>query len=658
MQKRLTDAKRAALESRYKRLKQVRAYLEPGKVSNIVDSVSPEEASIKNVVEKLMSLMDAEDGLGKYKVASKAVAKKKLTSLVRKAFAEDAHEADESPMEEAKDLQNPILHPVEDLEHEVQSMDDEHLTHEVEQLEDDLKQQMAGHDDETPVEEEKPELSPEHKMALLMTLPKQKRFAKAANLRALANALEMAEHEVSNDNFINNTEKSDEALANDYQGEEEGSMKDTGKTTAALKATLRQLIAASEEVSNEDEEAQDEEPKRDEEMEREAVLKLALRHLLASVEDMENAEDESEDEAEDEAEAKAEEEAKDEEEAETEEPTMEEKRAILRARLASLRKSASVDGKDMKTPKEVPSPSGTTEDNLKGDAKIQYSTATGESGLDVILDKREKLPTDKQVAGNDEPNEVYFSSAPTSDHITTETDSSKDVNNKRVLKDEGTAVQKAEPASPNDNMEMGAGSHQKEKDWEKAKAESDVTPTGDRLVGLAEIVKSRTDRAMKLASKMAARGLIKTEAQLHEQVVKFATMDDEVFEKVAEFFESTGIKKKAEFPEDFKKEEKAEDSDDEDDDSDMEEEDEEPVKHEARSIRRKASPSEDNFGDSVRRASRGVTQALNLGGEVRTASGSPVANKLKALEWSDAKVEASKLGKLDKFFDGSNSDLV
>jgi hypothetical protein len=163
---------------------------------------------------------------------------------------------------------------------------------------------------------------------------------------------------------------------------------------------------------------------------------------------------------------------------------------------------------------------------------------------------------------------------------------------------------------------------------------------------------------MKLASKMAARGLIKTEAQLHEQVVKFATMDDEVFEKVAEFFESTGIKKKAEFPEDFKKEEKAEDSDDEDDDSDMEEEDEEPVKHEARSIRRKASPSEDNFGDSVRRASRGVTQALNLGGEVRTASGSPVANKLKALEWSDAKVEASKLGKLDKFFDGSNSDLV
>jgi hypothetical protein len=681
MQKRLTETKRAALEARFKKLKQVRAYFDAGKASNIVDKVSPEDAHIQGVVEALMRVMEA-DPVTSYTV-NKSASKTKLAKLVRKALA---NEEGESPMTEAKDLENPILHPVEDLEHEVQTMDDAHLTHEVEQLEEDLKNKMfnEGDSDESdtasaPQEvasKEPPSLNPEQKMALLMSLPKSKRLEKAANLRALADALEMKEHEVSQNNDMHGNPN--DALAHDYETEEAGSMKDTGTKVANLKNALRQLIAASEEVEkekeNEEEEKEDEKPEEAEEMDKQAVLKLALRHLLASVEDMEEqaaekADDDDEDEKEDEAEKEDEE--KEDEADEKHEASQAEKRAILRAHLATLRqqKIANVDGKTMSTPKEVPSPSGTTEDQLKGDAKIQYAPALGETGTDAIQERRQKIPTDKPVAGTDEPNELYFSnkSVPGDEKLTSEKDSSKDVNNKRILKDEQPAV------FVNHEIVPGAGTHQKAKDWETAKSESDVTPGGERLKGLAELIQYRTDRAMKLAAKMADAGQIKTQAQLQEQVVRLASLDDDVFAKVAEVFNGTvQLSKKAEMPENFKAHEgdpddkkppfaKKEDESEEDDKE--EDEDEKPAffdkKEAARALRRKASPEEDSYGTSIRTASRGVNKPLLMGGNVPTAQGSEIAGKLTKLAWSDAVTKAEEQANLDTFFKGNtNPGLV
>ena len=628
MKRRLTEDRRAALEQRYFTL---RAAMEPGKVGNIVDGVSPEDADIEKTVEKIMSLMQAEDGAGKYHTAAK------VYDIVKKAFGEHEHE---SPVEEAADLHDPVLHPVEDLEHEVQTMDDDKLSHEVEQLESDMKHKLHS---------ETPELSPEHKMALLMNLPAQKRLAKAANLRALADALDADMREVSNENA--GTDKANASLANDYENQEAGSMEDV---KASVKKTLKQLIAASEDMDMEKEDAK--EVKEDEkEMDKEAVLKLALKHLLASIEDTE---EKTEPETKEEKDDEKEDAETPEEEEKGDEPSFEERKAILKARLASLKKSANVDGKNMKTPKDVPNPAGTTEDQLKGDAKIQYSTATGESGLGEIHERREKIPNDKMTAGADEPNEVYQANHPVGNHeVQTESDSAKDVNNKRSLKDEGVAVQKAEPAPPSENMELGAGSHQKAKDWEKAKSESDVTPSGDRLVGLADM-KTRIERAHKLAAEMTQRGLITSEAQLTEQVIKFASMDDNEFKTIAAFVESTAPKakttKKAEFEPFEKKEDKEDEPKDEKED---EEHEDEPAVKEAAAIRRVAA-HRNSDSRSIHKEGLGIRTALQLSGNVEDSPNSRIASKLRGLEWTNTEAEMNKRASLDQRFSGGSSPII
>lgn len=655
MQKRLTEQQRGALEGRYTQLR--RAALEPGKVGNVVDAVSPDQADIKNVVEKIMSIMQTQDGLGKYHVAKAQVA-----ALLKQAFegAEElgAPHEQESPQEEEADLNNPVMHQVEDLEHEVQSMDDAKLMQEVNQLEHDMKQdlhQVAP--EEGAPEGGPPALSAEHKLALLLSLPINARKVKAAKLRALAGVLDSDEREVSNDNSIDNTEKSDEALVNDYKDEEDGSMKDVGKV-AALKNTLRQLIAASEDIDNEDDNKADDEDG----MDKEAVLKLALKHLKASI-DEEYGDDEPEEEHEE-----AEERDEPEEEKEEAKPFgLDERKAILKARLESLRRQANVDGRSMTTPKEVPSPSGTTEDNLKGDAKIQYSTATGDTSLDEIHDRRQKIPKDKQVAGNEEPNAVYQSNSPTKDRYepTSETDSSKEVGNKRVLPDMGTAVQKAEPASPPDEMESGAGSHQKAKDWERAKNESDTTPSGDRLVGLAELVEVRTDRAVRLAGEMSKRGLITTEAQLREQIVTLASMNDEKFAAIQEVVSKTSIptttrpSRKANFEDENASIPPARDEMPRDDEEDEDNgRDEEPQFREARSVRRVSDSGETG---SIRRtaskeSSKGIRTALSLTtNEIASSGRSVIANQLAGITWTDSISRAEEAANLNEMFTGNTN---
>ncbi|CAK9251731.1 unnamed protein product [Sphagnum jensenii] len=718
MNTRLPEAKRIQLEARYQALREVAAALEPGKVSGIVDKVGPEQADIQGVIVSIMKLMDAEGGIGSYHTAS-------IKTLLKKAY--EMADAGENPESEAMDFKDPAMHMAEDLEHEVQTMDDHRLIQEVQQLEQHMKEDLAklpggsspaaapaphaapaaapmappapaphaapvapksespfppkgaespdgdtgdssfppkkkestekpeakkeapakdesSEESEDDEKDDKPEMKAEARLALLMSLPKEKKLAKAASLRALAGVLESDVVPVSQDNEMNEVGTNPE-LKSHYESQGEGSMKDV--KAAALKSTVRELLAALEE------EKEDDKKEDDKEMDKEAVLKLALRHLHASIEDMQEAKDDEDDDSE-----------------EDKEPSMEERKAILKARLASMKRTATVDGKSMKTPKEVPSPSGTTEDNLKGDAKIQYSTTSGEEGLDVINDRRTPNKKDKQVAGNDEPNSLYSSNNPAKDRYepTTESDSSKDVNNKRVLKDMGEAVQNSAPTSPTDHMEMGSGSHQKEKSWEKAKSESDTTPTGDRLVGLAglkEIIKTRTDRAVKLAGQMAGLGLIKTESQLGEKIAELASMDDDLFTSVASFLNNsitkdTSVRRPGktagELPPWLDKDKDGEpDVDENEEDDDSEEESE---KKEAGLVRR-ASKS------NTRRAERGGLKTPLMSGTEslinqrastisRNGNGNSISDALKGLAWTDPKVEArKKLSDLDEIFDGS-----
>jgi hypothetical protein len=566
MNKRLTQKDRAALEARFKLLRT--AGMDAGKISGIVDKVGPDSPDIASVIVSLMKAMDASPEAGKYHLAAR---KNRLARILKTAMdMVENPDSDESPQEEAMDFQDPAMHMVEDLEHEVQTMDDHRLIKEVKQLEQHMKEDLAKmppeHEHEAPPpfppkdDKEKPELSAEGRLALLMSLPKSKRTAKASQLRALANTLEKDIRDVSQDNEMDEHSGPHE-LAADYEDEEMGSMKDV--KAADLKKTVKKILAAMDE-SAEEEKEEEKEDKEDEKVE--AAMKLALRHLIASIEDMEDAdkEDEKEEKEEeddkegmskeagmppwlkDKEDDKEDDDKEDEEDKEKDsEPTFDEKKAILRARLQTLKRStANVDGKTMKTPKEVPSPSGTTEDNLKGDAKIQYQNTLGGTSLDEIQMKRQKVKEDPRIAGNDEPNAIYYSNAPSTleDRATRDSDSSKGVNNKRVLKDEGQAVQSSTPGAGLDQMEMGAGSHQKEKAWEKAKSESDTTPHNDRMYGeasLKELIKLRTARASKLASHMANMGMISTESQITEKIAELASLDDDGFNLVASFIPKT-----------------------------------------------------------------------------------------------------------------------
>lgn len=688
MNKRLTQKERAAMEARFKLLRT--AAMDAGKISGIVDKVGPDSPDIAGVVVSIMKAMDAEPEAAKYHTAAR---KARLARILKAAIDMSKNpDAGENPEEEAMDFKDPALHMAEDLEHEVQTMDDHRLIKEIQQLEQHMKEDLgkapgaspaASAEHEMPEHhEEKHELSAEARLALLMSLPASKRQAKASQLRALANTLEKDTTEVSQDNQMD--EKSGEPeLADDYKNEGMGSMKDV--KAAELKKTVKKILAAMDESAEEDKKDKAEE----EDKKVEAAMKLALRHLIASIEDMEEDKDDEDDKDDeksmskeadlDESEGgkpnwlqnkeveKEEEEGKEsKEEADKDmEPTMDEKKAILRARLASLKRStATVDGKTMKTPKEVPSPVGTTEDNLKGDAKVQYSTNNAGTSLDEIQTTRQKVKEDPRMAGNDEPNAVYYSNRPSTleDRATTESDSSKDVNNKRVLKDEGVAVQKSSPAAGNDQMEMGSGSHQKEKSWDKAKSESDTTPHNDRMYGeasLNELIKVRTARASKLASHMANIGMISTESQLTEKIAELASLDDAGFNLVASFVPKTAPT--ASRPRYAAEEEEKEwdDHDEEDDKHD----DEDDMEHKEAGLVRRASANSRTASETSKMlrksASKGLRTPLLSGLEdvvtQRTStisrSRDGLVNKLASLGWDDPKTQARKQkANLDELF--------
>ena len=80
-------------------------------------------------------------------------------------------------------------------------------------------------------------------------------------------------------------------------------------------------------------------------------------------------------------------------------------------------------------------------------------------------------------------------------------------------------------------------------EWEKVKNESDTTPKGERVIhsigSLDKEISKRVTRAMSLVTMMADKGLIETNAQFTEKIIKFASMNDEKFDVAQETIKET-----------------------------------------------------------------------------------------------------------------------
>lgn len=553
------------LNERFAALK-AKASNDPKGIDSIVDAVGDEDAFIQKVVEKIMSKMDAQDGAGKYKVDAKGTNKKeaaysRVLSLVKKAFdmpgaapAMGAPAAGgmspmdplfgETPSGEAAEASVPELAPVQKLEEEAKSFGDPALDALVNVIELLIKKDMGG-----ALPDAAAPAGPAAPMADDMgagSPPPADASGEDAPLFGGA-PVEEAETESEDPSPFGGEEKpaekkeksgdkkSDDKKSGDEKPEEkiEARLRALVSLPAperiARAAQLRQLAEVAESgelpafMKDDAEKDEDKEDKMDKE-----AMKTVLRAALAALEMEEKGKGESE--KTDEMPADPEERTKEQEKL----ASLDRKAKVLQ-HLASLKlqKEATVDGKSMATPAGVPKAEGTVEDNLSGDAKVQYQNALGEVNLGEIQTKKQKLPSDE--SHGDEA--VMYAGNTPGEHmvIQTESDSSKGVNNKRVQQDMATNSIPAEPHSPTE-MSSDKGSHQKEKAWDKAVAESDTTPSGPRLVGLA----SSTDlvgRAVKLARLAQEKGVVASEDQFDELVTRYASFSNEKFAMQVEVIE-------------------------------------------------------------------------------------------------------------------------
>jgi len=499
---------------------------DPKNIDGIVDAVSEDDAFIQKVVEKIMGKMDAKDGAGSYSVPATAPSKKeaalsKVVALLAKAFGEEMppamspmdHAFGETPAEETAEAKIPELAPIEDLEHTSEKLGDPAVDALVNVIEMLIKKDMGKNDMPSLKKDDAAEekAGAEEKSAEAPAAPFPPKKAEPPKSEESAPAEKEEDSEEESEPKMNKEEEkpeSDDAAEEKEVKARLNSLFSLPKAARLEKASnLRKL---AEMMENDDKpdflkgDAEEDDKKDDETMDK-AAIKYALLHLIEALDnseknvfpaDPEDRKDVQEEKEEDDRKAK------------------------VVAHLAKLRmqRTATVDGKSEPTPKEMPKSTETVESPLKGDAPIAYSPATADRPISTIETKKQKLPTDATHA--DEA-EVYFGDTPESKReVQTEKDSAKNVTNKRTTKDMGTYLQPDHPVPPTEK-ETGDGSHQKAKDWETAKAESDKTPTGDRLVGLAS--------AIELARLAQAKGLVATEQQYDELVVRYASLDETRF---------------------------------------------------------------------------------------------------------------------------------
>jgi len=549
-----------------------KASADPKGIDSIVDSVSDDDAFIQKVVEKIMSKMDAQDGAGKYSVDAHATNKKQAAldraiALLKMAFDDPGAPASmppapdpsgmspmdslfgETPGGEAVESKMPELAPVQKLEDEATKFGDPALDALVNVIELLIKKDMGNKLPEeaapagptAPMANDAPPSDPmaddagDSKPPFGGESSKPKSDDKKEDKDGGDDKKPpFAKKSEGDDDDSKDDESDDEAPADDEKKSVEARLQALvslpKEERLARAAQLRKLAEVAESGELPAFMKKDKDDEDDEEMMDKEAMKVVLRAALAALEAGENDKKYTDG-------ASPEEHAEKADELEKEAAQSDRKSKVL-AHLAKLRlqKQATVDGKSMSTPKEVPSPEGTVDDQLSGDAKIQYSPNTADRALSTIETKKQKLPSD-QSHGDEAV--MYAGNNPEAiREVQTEKDSTKGATNKRVLKDMGTAVQPDHPVSPTEEMEMGAGSHQKEKDWEKAKSESDTTPSGPRLVGLASET-DRAVRALKLARVAQAKGMIATDDQFDELVTRYASYDNAKFAMAVEVVNET-----------------------------------------------------------------------------------------------------------------------
>lgn len=496
---------------------------DPKNIDGLVDAVSEDDAFIQKVVEKIMGKMDAKDGAGSYSVPATAPSKKeaalsKVVALLAKAFGEESpmdQAFGETPAEETAEAKIPELAPIEDLEHTSEKLGDPALDALVNVIEMLIKKDMGKNDMPSLKKDDAAEekAGAEEKSAEAPAAPFPPKKSKPPKSEESGPAKEDSEKE-SEPKMDEEEEKpeSDDAAEEKEVKARLNSLFSLPKAARLEKASNLRKLAEMMENDNKPDflkgDAEEDDKKDDETMDK-AAIKYALLHLIEALDNSEKnvfpADPEDRKDVEEEKEEKEEE---------------DDRKAKVVAHLAKLRmqRTATVDGKSEPTPKEMPKSTETVESPLKGDAPIAYAPATADRPISTIETKKQKLPTD---ATHGDEAEVYFGDTPESKReVQTEKDSAKGVTNKRTTKDMGTYLQPDHPVAPTEK-ETGDGSHQKAKDWETAKAESDKTPTGDRLVGLAS--------AIELARLAQAKGLVATEQQYDELVVRYASLNETRF---------------------------------------------------------------------------------------------------------------------------------
>ena len=562
------------LADRITALKVAIAGSDPKNINSMTDAADGKE-DIAGLVEKIMSKMDAKDGAGKYHLAA---SKRKVLQagmlLIKKAFGEDPmggglppappmggapaptpmdKAMGETPADEAQDMNDPMIAPIEKMESEATGDPIlEALLSVVEMI---MKKEFGGEeeksappafggDEEGEDEGSEPSFPPKKDSAAPKPSfpPKEKSEGGESEEEGEKKEAAAGDTPESEDKEDKEDEKEEQALEAEatlfllrrkieaaktelYAVNRIKSLTMLSKDERAAKAaSFRKLADAVEKgefppVEDFKDKNQDDSDGDDDKMDKSA-LKTALLGVIAALEAGEN-------DKEYQFKAEPAEEEKEADKLEKDASSEDRKSKVL-AHLAKLRIKKNANTESQPTPKEVPSPSGTVEDNDKSDVKVQYQGADPESAQEIQL-KKVKIPGGNGGSIAGEAKEIYQGNDPESaQDVTSEKDSAKDINSKRTLKDMGTSVQHDHPVSPTEKGD-GAGSHQKAKDWETAKSESDKTPTGPRLVGLAS--------AIKLARLAEAKGMIATAEQYDELVAKYASYDEEKFAMAAEVVE-------------------------------------------------------------------------------------------------------------------------
>lgn len=420
----------------------------------------------------------------------------------------------ETPLEEAAHLDNPVMHKVEDVEHLLGTIPDEKLMHTVHELEketaDDLGLPDQGIVDSDNSDKKEDNMTDKHdshdKLEALLSLSKEERIQKAANLQALAAMILAADKDDEKENSFPFVKKDEE------KGEDKSDKKDEDKSEKIDKKEVEAAFGGSAEEDEKEakDEAKADEAKEDKkESKEEKTVEAALSAIVASINEL----------REDIKAVKASQEIKDDhdqiqkakEEGEQHLPDSEVEAIVPQSPITASEKEEdkSDDKKDEDKKEDEEMPEAKIASMKEKFNNLMNKKAANDFGGNHITDKGEENP------------EVYLESTPSETKESKSSEASVDAPEKISL----DAVKPIEPSSPKDDFDNAGGTHQNAKEVAnmQALASEDIT--------------NRVSRAFDLSYRMMQAGQIKHDSELRNKIAEFSAMNDIEFNAISNFVE-------------------------------------------------------------------------------------------------------------------------